>query len=220
MPPPSRRVCALVSGGLDSAVLVRRLLKEGRAVLPLYLRCGLAWEAAELYWLRRLLHAVRSPRLDALQVVHAPLGSIYGAHWSLTGRGVPGERSADQAVYLPGRNVLLLTHAAIVFAQRGISTIALGLLRGNPFGDASPRFLRRMAGCLTQALERPIRVRSPLRRLTKSQLVRVAEELPLALTFSCLHPRGHQHCGRCNKCAERRRAFRLAGVADPTRYAR
>ena len=172
-----------------------------------------------MYWLRRLLGAVRSPRLAPLHVIDVPLGSTYGAHWSLTGRRVPGADSPDAAVYLPGRNVLLLTHAAILCARRGIATIAVGTLKGNPFGDASPRFFREMAACLSRALRRPIRVLAPLRRLTKPVLIRSAQDAPWALTFSCLRPSGLRPCGACNKCAERRRAFRDAGVADPARDA-
>ncbi|MDO8730180.1 MAG: 7-cyano-7-deazaguanine synthase, partial [Candidatus Omnitrophota bacterium] len=42
--------------------------------------------------------------------------------------------------------------------------------------------------------------------------------LPWEKTFSCLNPKDHRHCGRCQKCAERRAGFRAAGVTDPTRY--
>ena len=213
-------VCALVSGGLDSAVLLSRLLAAGRRVQPLYLRCGLVWERVELRWLRRFLRAIRTPRLLPLTVVDVPLRSAYGAHWSLTGRHTPGARSADHAVYLPGRNVLLASHAAIMCARRGITTLAIGTLKGNPFGDATPRFVARLAGCLTHALRRPIRIIMPLRRFGKAQLIRSAGAIPLQLTFSCLKPRMRLHCGRCNKCAERRRAFRTARVPDPTDYAR
>jgi len=115
---------------------------------------------------------------------------------------------------------LLISAAAIVSAERGISTIALGVLKGNPFGDATPRFFARLAGCLTQALNHPIRVLTPLRRFVKAQLIRSADAACLGSTFSCLNPRGVTHCGRCNKCAERQRAFRAAGVPDPTAYAR
>ncbi|MBI2104481.1 MAG: 7-cyano-7-deazaguanine synthase [Candidatus Omnitrophica bacterium] len=201
-------ICVLASGGLDSAALLIRCLKAGGRVAPLYLRCGFVWEAAELHWLRRFLRSVRSPRLLPLQVLDVPLRSTYGAHWSLTGRRVPGASSADEAVYLPGRNVLLLAHAAVRCAQRGITTIAIGTLAGNPFGDGSPRFFRGMSACLSLALRRPIRVLAPLRRLTKPALIRATPGVPWALTFSCLRPRGRRHCGRCNKCAERRRAFR------------
>ena len=210
----------LVSGGLDSAVLLVRLLRTGGRLLPVYLRCGCSWEAAELHWLHRLLGAVRSPRLAPLRVIEVPLRSTYGAHWSLTGRNVPGADSPDATVYLPGRNLLLLSHAGILCAQQGISTIALGTLRGNPFGDATPRFFRQAAASLSLALGRSIRVRAPLRRMTKPQLIRATAHTPWRLTFSCLAPRGRRHCGRCNKCAERRRAFRDAGIADPTVYSR
>jgi 7-cyano-7-deazaguanine synthase len=212
-------VCALLSGGLDSAALVLRLLGQGTRVHPLYVRCGLRWEPAELYWLRRFLRAARCRSLAPLEIVTLPVRSLYGPHWSLGGGAVPGPASRDQAVYLPGRNVLLLTAAALVCARRGLSRIALGLLRGNPFGDASPRFLAQLGRCLRLALGRPVRLVAPLRRLSKAQLIRAHRREPLGLTFSCLRPVGLRHCGRCNKCAERRRAFRLARVTDPTDYA-
>ncbi len=207
--------CVLTSGGLDSAVLLARLLRAGGRVWPVYLRCGFAWEAAELHWLRRFLRAVRSSRLLPLCILEVPLRGAYGSHWSVTGRGVPGARSHDAAVYLPGRNVLLLSHAAVASVQHGVTRLAVGTLRGNPFGDASPRFFRAMAGCLTQALGLPIRIEAPLRRLTKHALIRSSKSFPLTLTFSCLNPLGVRPCGRCNKCAERRRAFRAADIADP-----
>ena len=149
-----------------------------------------------------------------------PLRSTYGSHWSLTGRGVPGAASPDRAVELPGRNVLLISHAAVVCARRRITTIAIGILRGNPFGDATPRCFAALAAVLSQALHHSIRIVAPLRRLSKSQLIRTAPGCPFHLTVSCLQPLGHRHCGRCNKCAERRRAFRQAGVDDLTSYAR
>ena len=147
-----------------------------------------------------------------------PLRSLYGSHWSLTGRNVPSSRSRDGAVYLPGRNVLLITHAAILCARRNIGTIVLGTMKGNPFTDASARFLAQLARCLTQALHHPIRIATPLRRFGKAQVIGAASGTPLGLTFSCLRPVGRRHCGRCNKCGERRRAFRAAGVADPALY--
>jgi len=211
--------CVLVSGGLDSALLLRRLLRRRTRLVPLYVRFGLAWEATELYWLRRLLASLRSPRLAPLQVVDLPITSFYGAaHWSVTGRGVPGARTHDRRVYLPGRNLLLVSAAALVCASRRLSTIALGILKGNPFGDATPGFFAGMASALSQALGRPIRILAPIRRMSKVQLIRSTPGVALHLTFSCIRPRGRRHCGRCNKCAERKRAFRLAGLADPTRY--
>ena len=214
-----RHICVLVSGGLDSAVLLSRLAHPRRRLLPLYVRCGLRWEAAEVEWLRRLLRAVRTPQMEPLCLLDVPLQPLYQGHWSLTGRGVPSARSADAAVYLPGRNLLLITPAAIYAARHGISEIALGTLAGNPFGDAQPDFFRQVGRCMSQALARPIRVTAPLRRLSKAALIASMPGEPLHLTYSCIQPSGRRHCGRCNKCAERRRAFRRAGVPDRTVYA-
>jgi 7-cyano-7-deazaguanine synthase len=144
---------------------------------------------------------------------------VYGRHWSLTGRGVPSARTPDSAMYLPGRNVLLLGHAAVYAVGQGHSTLALGTLASNPFGDASQRFFTQFADCLSEALSARVRITTPLRTHSKRELINACSTLPLHVTFSCIHPRGMRHCGTCNKCAERRRAFRQAGIIDPTAYA-
>jgi len=213
-----REVVALVSGGLDSYALVACLLRSGAKVRPVYVRCGLRWEPVEQRALKRWLGKLRVGRLAVLD---APVRSLYGpqGHWSLTGRNVPGARSPDSAVYLPGRNLILLSHAAVYAARHGISTLALGLLAGNPFGDATPAFLNAFSRCATQALGRRISILTPLQGMSKTTVVRSTPPAHFALTFSCIQPRGLRHCGRCNKCAERRLAFRLAGIQDPTAYA-
>jgi 7-cyano-7-deazaguanine synthase len=60
------------------------------------------------------------------------------------------------------------------------------------------------------------RILAPYLTLTKSQVIRkgLALGLPLQLTFSCLQPKGRHPCGRCNKCEERRRAFRVVGISN------
>src|SRR5690348_13517764 len=96
-------VVALASGGPDSVVMLDRLARRYARVLPLYVRFGLAWEAMELASLRRFLAAARLPRVAALRVTDQPVADVYGRHWSVTGRGVPGARSADARMELPGR---------------------------------------------------------------------------------------------------------------------
>jgi 7-cyano-7-deazaguanine synthase len=202
------RVCALVSGGLDSAVLVRHYLDAGCEVHPLYVENGYIWERAEKAALRRVLRALAQPRLKPLSVARSPLSrGMLGPHWGLTGRGTPGARSPWDSVYLPARNVVLLAEAAVLAATRGLDAAALGLLKGNPFGDASPRFLRAMSQALTVALGRPFRAEAPFLRKTKRDVARAARGLPLVLTFSCLRPARGKHCGSCSKCEERRRAL-------------
>jgi 7-cyano-7-deazaguanine synthase len=212
-------ICVLVSGGLDSAVLVGELARRQR-VLPVYVRQGLAWEAVELHWLKRFLKALHNPRVLPLKILSLPMADVYGSHWSLGGKAVPGYRSDDRAVYLPGRNLVLLVKAAVVCALKKISRIALGSLGHNPFPDASPAFFKQWGNILSRGLRSPLRILTPYRSLSKTEVIRRGRGFPLELSFSCLSPRGTSHCGRCNKCAERKKAFKQAGVRDKTTYAK
>jgi 7-cyano-7-deazaguanine synthase len=201
-------ICVLASGGLDSAVLLGEALRAGHTVHPVYVRCGLAWEKAERHWLGRYLKAIRSPRLKPLSVLRVDAADLYGPHWSTTGRRAPGYRSADAAVYLPGRNLLLLSKAAVFCARRRLAAVWLGLLKGNPFPDATPAFLKAMQKAASLALGTPIAVRAPFAGLSKARVLSRGRDLPLRLAFSCLSPRGLRPCGACNKCAERDKALK------------
>lgn len=216
-----RSVCALVSGGLDSCVMLAALARRYRKVYPVFIRQGLVWEAAELAHLRKFLRAAEIPHVQSLTVLDLAVRDLYGAHWSTTGRKVPGPKTQDEAVYLPGRNLLLLSKAVVFCALHQIDTIAIGSLGHNPFPDATPKFFRDFARAAGEALDFRVNIIAPFRSLTKEQVVRRGHRLglPLHLSFSCIAPRRGLHCGRCNKCAERRRAFPVAHVADGTKYA-
>jgi 7-cyano-7-deazaguanine synthase len=69
------------------------------------------------------------------------------------------------------------------------------------------------------ALGHELDVVTPLADLTKAEVLEMGHGLPLEHTFSCIAPVGQHHCGRCNKCAERRKGFADAGIDDPTSYA-
>lgn len=197
----------LTSGGLDSSVLLADAARRYRRVLPVYVSEGLRWEEAELYWLKKFI-ATLGPAVEPLAVLSLDMKDVYGSHWSVTGKRAPGARTPDEAVYLPGRNVLLLAKTACLASLRGIGSIEIGTLAANPFPDATPAFFRRMAAALSSGMDFPFSIRAPFRRLAKEAVVRKGRSLGLRLdlTFSCLKPRGFRHCGACNKCAERRRA--------------
>lgn len=215
-------VAVLASGGIDSAILCVDLLREFARVHPLYVRFGLRWEEVELAGLRRFLDvaAAGRPGLFPLHVLEEPVADVYGAdHWSTGGRDVPDAATEDDAVYLPGRNLLLASKASVWCRLRGIEALAFGCLRANPFPDCTPEFFRDLEGVLNRALGGRLRLLRPFERLGKDEVLRRGEGLPLQLTFSCLRPMGVRHCGACNKCAERRRGFRDASWPDLTPYA-
>jgi 7-cyano-7-deazaguanine synthase len=219
MPPPTTPAAAvLLSGGLDSAILCAELLGEFGRVIPLYIRAGLRWESAELESVRRYLAAVKTERLDELVVLDEPIALVYGSHWSTDGARVPDALTADEAVYLPGRNLLLTVKAAVWCRLRDVGTLALGSLGSNPFPDSTPEFFTALEGLLNQALCGTLRLIRPFDRLHKTDVLLRGKELPLHLTLSCIDPHDGRHCGKCNKCAERKEAFRSAGLWDRTTY--
>lgn len=199
-------------------------MKARRSVLPVYVRCGHIWEKAELVSLRRFLKAIRNRRLRSLKVLTINTGDLYQNHWSLTGRSVPGAKSHDKKVYLPGKNLLLIAKAAVFCALNRIPYLALAPLKTNPFPDANVSFFKALEKACSQGLKFKFRIRTPFLRSTKKQVMKLGRNLPLELTFSCLNPKQNGktflHCGCCNKCAERKKAFRAAHIPDRTRYAR
>jgi 7-cyano-7-deazaguanine synthase len=215
---PPAAIGVLTSGGLDSAILLGETLRHHAAVQPIYVRQGLLWEGAELDHLDRFLDALRQPALRPLVVLDLPVADVYGDHWSLHGRGAPGAETADEAVYLPGRNVLLLAKSLLWCHLHGITTLALATLRGNPFPDATPEFFSSYTEMINRAVGGAVRTRRPFEAMSKADAMRLGHGLPLELTLSCLRPVAGRHCGACNKCAERRRAFAAVGREDPTDY--
>ncbi len=212
-------VAVLTSGGVDSAVLVAEALRHGTAVHPIYVRFGLAWEDAEETHLRRYLETLPAPGRHPLVVLEAPVAAVYDAHWSLSGQGVPDERTTDDAVYLPGRNLLLLTPSSVWCALHGVHVIGLGTLKDNPFPDATDTFFADYSAVARRGMDVDLEVVTPFAGLVKTDVVELGRDLALEHTFSCIDPRDGRHCGRCNKCFERRNAFRASSIDDRTDYA-
>ncbi len=231
------RTAVLCSAGLDSAVLLASELQAAteaaggaaqgttRAdvyVQPVYVRSGLAWEADEQRLAARLIAAPPfAGRVAPPAALDCPVTDTYRpGHWAVVGEP-PGYATADEEVYLVGRNVLLLAKIAAWCAVRRIPRIALGLLAGNPFPDATPEFFTAMERALSLGLDHELRIVTPFRQLSKAAVIARGLELgvPFELTLSCMNPTEGLHCGRCSKCRERLQAFEAAGGADPAPYA-
>ena len=190
--PSAATIGLLLSGGLDSSILLGHLLAGGRRVQPFYVRGALRWEADE----QRQLAGCCGRGLAAageLVMLDLPLADLYGDHWSLTGRGVPEFDSPDTAVYLPGRNALLLIKPALWCRLHGIEELALAVLGANPFADATAEFFAEFAGAAGAGRRRPRPHPPPLRPAGKAAGHGVGPRPALGVDL-LLHRAGRADC--------------------------
>lgn len=213
-------VGVLVSGGVDSCVLIARLLDQGHSVQPFHVTSDLCWHREELRAVQQFLAAIPSDRLAHLVKLAMPMADLYRDHWSVTRRDTPPAGTADDAVYLPGRNALLSIKVALWCQLNGIRVLALAALASNPFADATDSFFGILERVISLPGTPPVKVVTPFSGMTKAEVMRWGSKYPLHLTFSCIGPVDGMHCGACNKCDERQLAFRAAGIDDRSVYAR
>jgi 7-cyano-7-deazaguanine synthase len=222
----------LCSSGLDSAVLLADIARRAavaqshgigatkQKVVPIYVSVGLAWEQEELAMLDRLLATAPFRNVQPVQSLRFDMRDIYPpSHWAIRGEP-PGFDTPDEDVFLEGRNIVLLTKAAIFASRATVATIFIGPLADNPFPDATPEFFETMSHALSIGLAADLDIATPFARMHKSEVIALGRSLgvPLELTLSCMQPRSGVHCGRCSKCRERKNAFSEAGGTDPTHY--
>jgi len=216
------RTAVLLSGGLDSAVLLADEAAGGGTVQPVYVSAGLAWEDGERALVDALL--ARPPlagRVRPLVSLAVDMRDLYSAaHWAVTGHP-PAYHTPDEDVYLPGRNIVLLVKAGIYCAVAEFDRIVIGTLAHNPFPDATPAFRETLARAISLGVGRPLAIDAPYAETEKEDVIRrgVALGVPFELTLSCMSPAHVTHCGTCSKCRERHDAFLAARVPDPTVYA-
>ena len=199
--------------------MLAKAVADGEDVQPVYVSAGLAWEAEERAAARTFLASLNPTR--ALKVLTVDMTDVYPpSHWAIRGEA-PGFDTPDSDVYLEGRNLILLSKAAVFMARTGSTRVQIGLLSGNPFPDSSRTFFAAMEEAVSAGLASSIAIEAPLAEMSKADVIRLGQQLGvrLELTLSCMQPAGGRHCGRCSKCRERRDAFRDAGEIDPTDYA-
>ena len=199
--------------------MLAKAVADGEDVQPVYVSTGLAWEHNEQAMAARFVAALSGVR--PMKVLIVDMTDIYpSTHWAVRGEA-PAFDTPDTDVYLEGRNVILLSKAAVYMSRNGSTRAQIGLLAGNPFPDSTPEFFESMERALSTGLATTISIEAPFRELMKADVIRLGEALsvPFELTLSCMQPVGGQHCGRCSKCRERRDAFAEAGVRDPATYA-
>jgi len=209
----------LVSGGLDSAILLADMVNHKfPKVWPIFIQCGLYWEKTELNYLKKFITAIEAPNLCELVVLDIPVSDLYKDHWSLTGINVPDTESPDEAVFLPGRNVLLTAKSLLWCNLNQVKSLSLAVLESNPFPDATDSFFLGMEQTINESVSGNVKLLRPYAGMHKTDVLKLGREAPLEHTFSCIYPTNGVHCGKCNKCAERKNGFINASMKDPTSY--
>src|SRR5882672_3648418 len=108
----------LCSCGLDSAVLLADVARaSAERIVPVYVSVGLAWEQEEMAMLDRLLRTPPFRGVEPVEKLRFDMRDIYPpTHWAIRGEP-PGFDTPDEDVYLEGRNIVLLTKAAVFMAR-------------------------------------------------------------------------------------------------------
>jgi 7-cyano-7-deazaguanine synthase len=223
--PRRRRAVVLLSGGLDSATCLLLAVEEGCDVYALSFDYGQRHNV-ELDRARALAGAygAREHRVITLE-----LPGAHGSALTDPSKPIPKNRLGKEripATYVPARNTILLAHGVSYAESVGASDIFIGanVLDYSGYPDCRPEFLEAfeaVANLGTRAGtqgEITFRIRAPLLRMTKGEIVRRAASLGLdfAMTSSCYDPgdRG-KPCGACDSCLLRAKGFTEAGFTDP-----
>jgi 7-cyano-7-deazaguanine synthase len=151
---------------------------------------------------------------------------LTGSALTSGGGAVPEGHYAEETMrvtVVPNRNAIMLAIAFGVAAAERADAVAAAVHGGDHFiyPDCRPAFVEAFEAMQRHALDGVARISfsTPFLRMSKADIVREGArlEVPFAETWSC-YKGGALHCGRCGTCVERREAFHLAGVEDPTPY--
>ena len=216
------KTIVVCSGGLDSVTLAHKVAREHDLIGLVSFDYGQRHKK-ELGFARACAERLGVPChvIDISAVGAALSGS------ALTDDvDVPDGHYAEENMRItvvPNRNAIMLSIAYGVAAAQGADAVATAVHAGDHFiyPDCRPEFVKSFAAMQKCALEgvADIELYTPFVNLSKADIAAEGArlEVPFEETWSC-YKGGDLHCGRCGTCVERREAFHLAGVDDPTAY--
>ncbi len=210
------------SGGLDSVTLAHKIAVEQKLIHLVSFDYGQRHKK-ELEF-ARLCAARLDVTHDVLDI--SDIGDRLTGSALTSGEAVPDGHYAEDTMRLtvvPNRNAIMLTIAFGLAMARQAQAVAAAMHGGDHFiyPDCRPAFAEAFGAMQRYALDgfAKIELTTPFLLWSKAEIVREGERLgvPFAETWSC-YKGGARHCGRCGTCVERREAFHLAEVEDPTSY--
>jgi 7-cyano-7-deazaguanine synthase len=223
--PVKTKAVLLLSGGLDSSVLLYYLLDEGFEVYPLTIIYGQRHkkESTSAGEVAHVAGVVNNWRLMKLP----QLASILPSALTTVGSKIPEGHYEDDSMKLtvvPNRNMILLGIAAGWAQGLQAKVLAYAPHKGDHviYPDCRPEFIEAVESAIklgTGWNNDGVQLLTPFSNMTKADLVTLGTQLgvPFEKTWSCYNGRT-LHCGKCGTCVERKEAFLLAGIKDPTKY--
>lgn len=215
------KVVVLLSGGMDSVTALHDAVCGHEVAAALSFHYGSKHNDRELPLAK--WHA------DHLGVPHLviPLGFI-GDHFAsdllVRGGEIPKGHYEEQTMkqtVVPFRNGIMLAIAAGFAESKDAQGLVIAAHAGDHaiYPDCREGFMKPMADAIRLGTYAGVVVLRPFIAMTKADIARRGHELGVdyGRTWSC-YVGGETHCGECGTCVERREAFLLAGVPDPTEY--
>ena len=218
------KAVVLFSGGLDSTTALCWALRRGYGCVAVSFNYGQR-HRRENRSARKIAGLLRVPLYEIrLALPWLGVSSLVDAK-----RKLPDLRLAAigqkkiPSTYVPGRNLVFASVGVSLAEAIGASAVILGpnVVDYSGYPDCRPGFYRALEGAVAEgtgprAPGRRIKLLTPLMKLGKAEIVRLAIKLkaPLALTWSC-YAGGRRPCGRCDSCKLRAQGFAGAGVPDP-----
>jgi len=225
-PNSNRPAVCLLSGGLDSSTCLALARSQG------YQCCALSFDYGQRHRVELEAAARVAKALGAFRHIVARVDLRSIGHSALTDDiAVPKGRPASEMsqgipiTYVPARNTIFLSFALAWAEVLEAPDIFIGVnaLDYSGYPDCRPEYIEafeRMANLATKAAVEGrlrIRIHTPLIRLSKAEIVKLAHDLKLdfSLTHSCYDPDPDgRPCGQCDSCILRRKGFEEAGIAD------
>lgn len=216
------KVLVLCSGGMDSVTALYWAAREHAVAAAVSFDYGAKHNHREIPFAaehaRRLGARHEVITLDFIQ-------RLFASHLLKGGGEIPeGHYEADnmRQTVVPFRNAILLSIACGFAESVGAEGLVIAAHGGDHaiYPDCREEFMRAMGDAMRLGTYAEVRLLRPFIALTKGQIAAAGAQLGVdfARTWSC-YQGGDVHCGRCGTCVERREAFALAGLADPTEYA-
>jgi 7-cyano-7-deazaguanine synthase len=150
------------------------------------------------------------------------LSQIYEGVTSLVDKDIEVSSKFTDPIIVPFRNGVFMAVTVAYAAGIDANHIFYGAHGSDAdfYPDCRKEFYEAFQAAARLGTEKPMVIKSPFTGLEKSGLLKVAEKLgvPLDKTWSC-YLKGPLHCGKCESCLNRKKAFNEAGLDDPTEYA-